>query len=170
MARPTTPTVGYKYLADLPEPARFERNNVASSRILREERTKLEQMINARNSKQLNQPGQNTLKSRLATFRSTHNAESKSRNARAASTPPEQSYKKKMMAALKAYKTRTSWAKLTKKNAQYLAMKKSVLDEMPHVTPLNSSKLVSNDDLIKAYNNPMSNFRGGAKKTRKARR
>ena len=170
MARPSTPTIGYKYLADLPEPARFEKNNVPSSRILREERTKLELLINERNSKQLNQPGQTSLKAGIATFKSTHTAESKTRNARATSTPPELSYKKKMLAALKAYKTRTSWAKLTKKNAQYLAMKKSVLDEMPQILPKNASRLASNDEMIKAYNNPMSNFRGGARKTRRFRR
>jgi hypothetical protein len=171
MERPTTPTVVYRYLANLPEPARFERNNSKSSAILRDERVALEKIINSRNSKQLNVSDQNALKTRLGKFRTVFNSESRQRNVRSSITPPDITYKKKMLAALKAYKSRTSWAKLTKKNAQYLAMKKTVLDELPQIKPINLSRLASNDELIRTYNNPMSEFRGGKKnKTRKAKK
>jgi hypothetical protein len=163
-----TPTIAYRYLANLPEPARFERDNSTSSAIIRGERTALEKLINSRNSKQLNVPGQNALKTRIGKFKTLINYESRQSNARSSITPPDITYKKKMLAALKAYKSRTSWAKLTKKNAQYLAMKKTVLDDLPRIKPINLSKLVTNDELIRTYNNPMSEFRGGKKnKTRK---
>ena len=171
MERPKTPTVGYRYLANLPEPARFERDNSTSSAIMRGERSALEKLINSRNSKQLNVSGQNGLKTRLGKFKTLYNYETRQRNARSSITPPDITYKKKMLAALKAYKSRTSWAKLTKKNAQYLAMKKTVLDELPRINPINLSKLTTNDEFIRTYNNPTADFRGGRKnKTRKARK
>ena len=174
--RPTTPLVGYRYLANLPAPAKFEKENTKAASIMREERALLEKLLNSRNANTLSKPELNGLKARIQTLKSTINHTAHILSEQRPLTPPDQIYRKKMIGELVAYKTRTSWKKLKSTDADYLKIKDKVFKELPMRATNNAkSRFISNSELIKMYNNPSASFLGGRKtrrtvKSRKTRK